>query len=82
MTQTTSGATPVNLLSRPPYRSELLDRLYDEWGPLFHDIAAGAVQRELDGVLPFEAVRRLKYEGFGALRVPRAYGAGAPRGPS
>ena len=74
MTQTTSGATPVDLLARPPYRSELLDRLHDEWGPLFRDIASGTVQRELDGVLPFEAVRRLKDEGFGALRVPRAYG--------
>jgi len=74
MTQTTNGATPADLLTRPPYRSELLDRLHDEWGPLFHDIASGAVQRELDGVLPFEAMRRLKDEGFGALRVPRAYG--------
>ena len=74
MTQTTSSATPGGLLARPPYRSEPLDRLHDEWGPVFTDIAAGTVQRELDGVLPFEAVRRLKDEGFGALRVPRAYG--------
>ena len=74
MTQTTSGVPPADLLARPPYRSELLDRLHDEWGPLFHEIASGTVQRELDGVLPFEAVRRLKDEGFGALRVPRTYG--------
>ena len=58
MTQTASGATPVDLLSRPPHRSELLDRLYDARGPLFHDIASGAVQRELGGVLPFAGVRR------------------------
>jgi alkylation response protein AidB-like acyl-CoA dehydrogenase len=66
--------TPTSLLARPPYRSELLDRLHEDWARLFNDIAAGAVQRELDGALPFEAVRRLKNWGFGALRVPRAYG--------
>jgi alkylation response protein AidB-like acyl-CoA dehydrogenase len=67
-------ATPSGLLDRPPYRSELLDRLHEEWGPLLDDIAAGTVQRELDGLLPFEPVRRLKEAGFGAARVPRAYG--------
>ena len=66
--------TPTSLLARPPYRSELLDRLHEDWDRLFREIAAGAVQRELDGALPFEAVRRLKNWGFGALRVPRAYG--------
>ena len=66
--------TPTSLLARPPYRSELLDRLHEDWARLFREIAAGAVQRELDGALPFEAVRRLKNWGFGALRVPRAYG--------
>jgi alkylation response protein AidB-like acyl-CoA dehydrogenase len=67
-------ATPSGLLGRPPYRSELTERLRAEWGPLLAEIAAGTVQRELDGVLPFEPVRRLKEAGFGALRVPRAYG--------
>ncbi len=62
------------MLARPPYRTELLDLLREEWRPVFRDIAAGAVQRELDGAMPFEAVRRLKDDGFGALRVPRAYG--------
>jgi alkylation response protein AidB-like acyl-CoA dehydrogenase len=68
------AATPAGLLARPPYRSELLDQLHQEWRPLLRDIAAGTVQRELDDVLPFEAVRRLKEAGLGALRVPRAYG--------
>jgi alkylation response protein AidB-like acyl-CoA dehydrogenase len=67
-------ATPGGLLDRPPYRSELTERLRVAWGPLLTEIAAGAVQRELDGALPFEPVRRLKEAGFGALRVPRAYG--------
>jgi alkylation response protein AidB-like acyl-CoA dehydrogenase len=67
-------ATPSGLLDRAPYRTELLDRLREEWGPLFAQIAAGTLQRELDGTLPFEPVRRLKEAGLGALRVPRAYG--------
>ena len=74
---TASAREPVaahSLLARPPYRSELLDRLHEDWARLFRDIAAGTVQRELDGALPFEAVRRLKNWGFGALRIPRAYG--------
>lgn len=66
--------TAHGLLERPPYRSELLGRLREEWAPLFREIAAGTVQRELDGALPFEPVRRLKEAGFGAARVPRAYG--------
>ena len=66
--------TPHGLLARAPYRTELTDRLSAEWGPLLAEIAAGTVQRELDGVLPFEPVRRLKEAGLGALRVPRAYG--------
>jgi alkylation response protein AidB-like acyl-CoA dehydrogenase len=62
------------LLDRAPYRSELIDRLHEEWAPLFAEIAAGTVKRELDDVLPFGPVRKLKEAGFGALRVPRAYG--------
>lgn len=37
-------------------------------------IAAGAVDRELNRVLPFEQVAWLNEAGFGALRVPRQYG--------
>src|SRR3954453_5857047 len=72
--ETSMTQTPTTLLARPPYRSELLDRLRADWARVFREIEAGAVQRELDGALPFEAVRRLKNFGFGALRVPRAYG--------
>ncbi|MGZ6831649.1 MAG: acyl-CoA dehydrogenase family protein [Mycobacteriaceae bacterium] len=67
-------ATATGLLGRAPYRTELLDQLRQEWGPLFAEIADGTVQRELDGTLPFEPVRRLKEAGLGAARVPRAYG--------
>ena len=45
-----------------------------DWGAVFASIGEGALQRELDGVLPIEAVARLKAEGFGALRVPVAHG--------
>ncbi|XBB65320.1 acyl-CoA dehydrogenase family protein [Nocardioides sp. WV_118_6] len=41
---------------------------------LFAEIGAGALQRELDDVLPDQEVRRLKEAGFGALRVPTQYG--------
>ena len=41
---------------------------------VFSEIAAGAVERERDRELPYEAVRRLKEAGFGSLRVPVEYG--------
>ncbi len=48
--------------------------LLAEWAPVFEAVAEGALQRELDDQLPTEAVARLKAEGFGALRVPAAFG--------
>ena len=41
---------------------------------LLEEIAAGAVQRELERELPFEPVRQLDAARFGALRVPAEYG--------
>jgi alkylation response protein AidB-like acyl-CoA dehydrogenase len=43
---------------------------------LFDRIAAGAVARERDRVLPFEPIAWLKEAGFTALRVPAALGGG------
>jgi alkylation response protein AidB-like acyl-CoA dehydrogenase len=43
---------------------------------LLREIGAGAVERELNRELPFEAVERLRRAGFGALRVPREHGGG------
>ena len=51
-----------------------ISELQEHYRPLFEKIAAGTLQRELDGELPFEPVRWLKEEGFGALRVPEQYG--------
>ena len=50
--------------------------LVAEWAPVLAAIGEGALQRELDGELPVEAVRLLKAEGFGALRVPASFGGG------
>lgn len=50
------------------------DHLLAEWRPVLDAVAEGAVQREVDGTLPFEAVALLKREGFGATRVPVSHG--------
>lgn len=44
------------------------------FAPLFAEIAQGARERELDGLLPVDAVSALKNEGFGTLRVPVEFG--------
>ncbi len=65
---------PARLLDRPASRTPLLDELRASYAPLFADIAAGALHRELDRELPVEQVSLLKAAGFGALRVPTRYG--------
>lgn len=64
----------VRLLDRPTLRTPRLDRLRAEYAPLFAEIGAGALDRELDDVLPDQEVRRLVEAGFGALRVPEEFG--------
>lgn len=71
---TDSLAGVVRGLDRPTLRSPLLDELRTSYGPIFAEIGEGALQRELDDVLPDQEVRRLKETGFGALRVPTEYG--------
>ncbi|WP_460141855.1 acyl-CoA dehydrogenase family protein [Pseudomonas sp. S2_E01] len=44
--------------------------------PIFHRIAAGAVEREQSRSLPHEPIQWLKEAGFGAVRVPTEYGGG------
>ncbi len=63
-----------SFLRRPAAGSDLLRQLRREYAALFDEIAAGALQRELDDRLPIEQVAALKQTGFGALRVPAAYG--------
>ena len=56
----------------------LADAQYEQlaaiFRPVFAQIAAGAKDRELNRVLPFEAVGLLNRERFGALRLPVAAG--------
>lgn len=49
-------------------------RLERTLAPLFAKIAAGAVHRERDRIMPFAEVELLREAGFGALRVPVKYG--------
>lgn len=54
-----------------------IDRLQaarDHFAPVFAEIAEGVRERDLDRVLPVEAVNALKRSGFGALRVPVEFG--------
>lgn len=54
------------------------EQLAARFRPIFARIAAGAVERERSRSLPFEPIQWLKEAGFGAVRVPVAYGgAGA-----
>lgn len=50
------------------------ERAAERFRPIFARIAEGARQREQDRSLPVEQIRWLKEAGFGALRVPQAYG--------
>ena len=49
-------------------------QLHERFAPVFQRIAQGAVQREQERTLAFDAVGWLKDAGFGALRVPRSQG--------
>jgi len=73
MTALDHRSTP-QVVGRPAHDTPLLRQVRAEWAPLLAEIGAGALQRELDGELPVDAVRRLKEAGFGAVRVPVEHG--------
>lgn len=50
------------------------EALFARFRPIFARIAEGAVQREIDRALAYDAVNALRDAGFGALRIPRAQG--------
>jgi alkylation response protein AidB-like acyl-CoA dehydrogenase len=50
------------------------DALAARFRPIFQRIAAGAVQRETDRILPYDPIIWLKEAGFGAVRIPREDG--------
>ncbi|GGC16194.1 acyl-CoA dehydrogenase [Oxalicibacterium flavum] len=71
----TSTATVHHLDKRytaetPPTYEELAQR----FRPIFARIAEGAVKREQERELPYEAVRWLREAGFGRVRIPQCYG--------
>ncbi|WP_313822310.1 acyl-CoA dehydrogenase [Citricoccus sp.] len=73
--RTVTAARPgVNLSDGLPTDYAGLKRHFQ---PLFEDIAAGSLSRELNRELPFDAVRSLDEAGFGTLRVPVAHGGPA-----
>lgn len=51
-----------------------LQRARAHFAPVFAEIAEGTRERDLDRVLPVDAVNALKRAGFGALRVPVEFG--------
>ena len=50
--------------------------LSEVYRPVFAEIGAGALQRELDRELPHSAVDLLKRSGFTGVRVPVEFGGG------
>jgi alkylation response protein AidB-like acyl-CoA dehydrogenase len=51
-----------------------LENLSERFAPVLAEIAAGAVQRERERVLPHEQVRLLAAEGFTRITVPQEFG--------
>lgn len=65
-----SSVESIHTLSRGTDYEALASR----FRPIFARIAEGAEQRERERSLPVEPLRWLKEAGFGAVRVPQAYG--------
>lgn len=64
-----SAGTAPAASTEPDYEA-----LAERFRPVFARIAAGALAREQDRILPFEQVRWLNEVGFGRLRVPVPHG--------
>lgn len=50
------------------------EQVAGKFRPIFKRIAEGALAREKDRTLPYEPIQWLKQAGFGAVRVPVAFG--------
>ena len=50
------------------------EQVAGKFRPIFERIAEGALAREKDRTLPYEPIQWLKQAGFGAVRVPVAFG--------
>lgn len=62
----------INAWGLPP--SERYSSLAERFRPLFANIRAGALEREITRTLPYEQIGWLKEARFGALRVPEEFG--------
>lgn len=67
--------------TRPPLRvrPDIPDtadpaRLRERFAPIFARIAAGAADRDVHRILPYDEIRELNAAGFATLRVPRSHG--------
>ncbi|MEL4073202.1 acyl-CoA dehydrogenase family protein [Ochrobactrum sp. GPK 3] len=58
----------------PHVPTEDFERLAKRFRPVFDEIKQGAIARDRDRLLPYEAVDLLRKSGFGALRVPTEFG--------
>lgn len=54
--------------------SSRYEQLAERFRPVFQNIRAGAIERELQRQLPLEQIAWLKQSGFTALRVPESHG--------
>lgn len=54
--------------------SSRYEQLAERFRPVFRNIRAGAIERELQRQLPLEQIAWLKQSGFTALRVPESHG--------
>lgn len=74
----------MNASSRPESRSDLhfhqsaldYEALATPFRPIFAQIAATSVEREISRALPFEHINALREAGFGKVRIPRELGGG------
>jgi alkylation response protein AidB-like acyl-CoA dehydrogenase len=74
--KTTMSTAPTFLHHLPdaPTAAPTDAELAARFGPIFARIAEGALEREHQRSLPYEAVGWLRAAGFGALRIPRQWG--------
>jgi alkylation response protein AidB-like acyl-CoA dehydrogenase len=81
----TNGVAPVSELMLPPREAApkahisaedapTWEELAQRFRPIFARIAEGAVEREQTRTLAYEPVAWLREAGFGAVRLPKAYG--------
>lgn len=54
--------------------TEDFEQLASRFRPVFDEVRQGAIARDHDRTLPYEAVALLRDSGFGSLRVPKEFG--------